>query len=422
MRFGAQVAGAAVGPSGGQTRVASPLAASCSTFGGGRSNFGDLVTGGARPSGCTGGRDACVREAAFTYPHRTVSTPIAAPVQRLLDILPDLASEPTPRDLAAALHALPDVDLLPAPWEAWALIGLARHHTRQVWVRTVVRDHLTTDAAALALGGAFAHPGLGHGPVPGLPGWKFRFHGIGCCLKNERTGELLDVDFHGTAEHFNDYFYALYLRSLRNPALPEARLRALCPDEELITMAFEDLEATGVLLRGIHDLGLHPSPALQAAIPAVDALDRALADDTRRCWLAARLGDWLWAHELADEPLRAQLVPRVQRCRELRRARVDHALASADPHTARRGLRALAMLDPADLQVHLIAALAGPPSGLISTALELLESRWHDRAAAAVLALFERVDPDGDIPAPHISSTAARLLRRHGTTPRRTPR
>ena len=58
-----RVAGAAVGPSGGQTGVARPLAARCSTIGGGRSDFGDLVIGGERPSGCTGGRDACVREA-----------------------------------------------------------------------------------------------------------------------------------------------------------------------------------------------------------------------------------------------------------------------------------------------------------------------------------------------------------------------
>jgi hypothetical protein len=48
---------------GGQARVARPLAARCSTIGGGRSDFGDLVTGGERPSGCTGGRDARVREA-----------------------------------------------------------------------------------------------------------------------------------------------------------------------------------------------------------------------------------------------------------------------------------------------------------------------------------------------------------------------
>lgn len=41
-------------------QVARPLAIWCSTFGG-RSNFDDLLTGGERPSGCTGGRDARVR-------------------------------------------------------------------------------------------------------------------------------------------------------------------------------------------------------------------------------------------------------------------------------------------------------------------------------------------------------------------------
>ena len=43
--------------------VARPLDARVSAFDGGRSNFGDLVTGGERPSGCKDGRDARVREA-----------------------------------------------------------------------------------------------------------------------------------------------------------------------------------------------------------------------------------------------------------------------------------------------------------------------------------------------------------------------
>ena len=55
--------GSEVGADLGQTGVARPLAARCSTIGGGRSDFGDLVAGGERPSGCTGGRDARVREA-----------------------------------------------------------------------------------------------------------------------------------------------------------------------------------------------------------------------------------------------------------------------------------------------------------------------------------------------------------------------
>ena len=45
-------------PSGGQTRVAGPLAARCSTFGGGRSDLGDLVTGGGRGVAARCGFDA----------------------------------------------------------------------------------------------------------------------------------------------------------------------------------------------------------------------------------------------------------------------------------------------------------------------------------------------------------------------------
>ena len=342
--------------------------------------------------------------------------PISPPVQRLLGTLADLAAEPVPHDLAAALRALPEPGELPSPWDTWTLIGLARHHARQAWVLSVVQTRLLADPAALARSGAFAHPAAlpAHGPVPGLGQWHYMFHGTGCCLIHATSGEAIDVDFDdATPDHFDTYFYVGFIHSLGAPEPPEARIKALCPDGELVAHAIDDLQAAGALVRGDHRVHFRLSPALMAARDAVDALARALADDNRRLWLAARLGDWPWAHDLAPPALRPLLAARAARTRELRREHLERTLASGDPRLAMVALRGLASLAVPDLDERLLAALEGPPSGLTSTALELLEPRWHPVHAEPVFALLNRTDPHGDVPAPHVFSTSASLLLTH---------
>lgn len=339
--------------------------------------------------------------------------PDTAAIERLLAALPALPLTP-PDDLAAALRALPGPDALPSPWDTWTLLCLARHRARQHWLLSIVRTRLRADPDAIALAGALAHPAEmpDQGPVPDLPGWIYTFHGTGCCLACEATGEAIDVDFDGdTADQFDTYFYAGYLYSLREPDVPEARLAALCPDPELLALAIEDLQATGALRVGSHRVHFHLSPALIAAVDAIDALADALRDPARRLWLAACLGDWPWALELADDPdLRELLEPRARRCRELRVARLADACAADDSRLPRVGLAGLAALAVDDLDDRLIAALAGPPSGLVSVALELIAPRWHDGFADPVYALFARVDPRGPIPEPHLFSECACLL------------
>ncbi|MBL9105349.1 MAG: hypothetical protein JNL82_30700 [Myxococcales bacterium] len=342
--------------------------------------------------------------------------PDLAAIERLLALLGE-PPPPAPPDLAAALQGLPEPGALPSPWDTWTLLGLVRHRARQQWLLGVVRTRLRADPDALAHAGAFAHPAAipDHGPVPDLPGWSYAFHGSGCCLTCEATGEALDVDFDDdTAEHFDTYFYIGYVASLRDPDVPEARLSALCPDRELIALAVEDLQAAGVLVRGSHRVYFRLSPRLLAVVDAVDRLADALRDPAVRLWHAARLGDWAWAHELADDPgLRALLAPRARRCRELRLARLEQARDSGDDREARLALAGFAALAVDDLDERLIAALDAPPSGLVSCALEHVEARWHERFAGPVLALLARLDPRGAVPQPHLFSTCARLLLLH---------
>src|SRR5579859_7135817 len=50
--------------------------------------------------------------------------------------------EPEPADLVASIRGLPEPGVLPSPWETWTLVGLTRHHRRQLWVAEIVRNRL----------------------------------------------------------------------------------------------------------------------------------------------------------------------------------------------------------------------------------------------------------------------------------------
>ena len=69
-------------PSGGQTRVARPLATRCSTFGGGRSDLGYLVTGGGgRADAQAGEMPECARPVGYV-PRQTHTCDAAVLVRR----------------------------------------------------------------------------------------------------------------------------------------------------------------------------------------------------------------------------------------------------------------------------------------------------------------------------------------------------
>ena len=140
--------------------------------------------------------------------------------------------EPQPADVVSSIRGLPEPGVLPSPWETWTLIGLARHHRRQLWVTQLMRTRLRGAPADLAATGALGHPeGVAqNGPVPGLPEWEYYFHGRGCCFSHKIDGDAIDVDFYDdSADYFDTFFYANYLDSLRRPEPPEQRLRELHP-------------------------------------------------------------------------------------------------------------------------------------------------------------------------------------------------
>lgn len=328
-------------------------------------------------------------------------------------------SEPESSGMSSCLRELPDADRLPSPWETWTILNLIRHHKRQRWVADIVRTRLRGSLSELAKHGALGHAeGIPQsGPVPGLPEWEYYFHGRGCCISHKVDGDRIDVDFFDdSADYFDPFFYENYLKSLRRAEPPEQRLRELHPSAAALTIAITDLLAAGALM----PLAGRDSHAYRLADELIDrsgefeSFCSAWADPKRRLWLAALVGDWLAADEAAagQPELTAVTGPRAAACREIRRQRLHHD--SENQFARADALYAMADLRACDLDESLDLALRGTPSGLTSSALDILGATADSRWCARVYELFCRVDPNGPIPQPHIWMASLKFLLRHG--------
>lgn len=323
-----------------------------------------------------------------------------------------------PTDLVSFVQRLPHPATLPSPWSTWILIGLARHRRRQHWVAEIIETRLHGDANDLAALGALGHPedASQSGSVPGMSDWEYYFHGRGCCISHKVDGDAIDVDFWDeSADYFDTFFYKNYLESLRKPEPPEQRVRELHPSGRAITIAIDDLIAAGALtpLPGRDSHPYRLSDEVVAVADAIDAFCTAWTDSDRRLVLAATIGDWLAAEEPAmrKADLSAFVTPRADACRELWQGRLIATLG--DEFKSADALQALADLQVPELADHLETALQGPPTGKISAALDIIgkidDASWCGR----VYSLFLRVDPAGQLPAPHIWITSLKFLLRH---------
>jgi hypothetical protein len=337
-----------------------------------------------------------------------------AQITRLLDALGQ-AHDLAPADLPKSLHRLPDAGDLPTPWETWTLIGLVRHRKRQYWVRNIINTHLSGDSATLARMGSMGYPeGVKQsGIVPGMLEWEYYFHGRGCCLTHKVSGESIDVDFwDDTAEYFDVFFYTRYLESLWKPEPAERRLLELHRSVRPIGIAVNRLLKAGAM-RAMPGHDGHP-PRIAEEVLAIDDAIEAFCetwnDPTRLIWLAAMIGDWLAAHEAAVGQPEIQRItgPRAERCRSIRR----EWLLEQSGYAASDALFGLVELGGADEQLE--AAFRGPPSGIISAALEIVAQQDNPRWCPHIYAMFKRMNSAGQIPEPHLWMTSLKFLLRHG--------
>ncbi|WP_437786607.1 HEAT repeat domain-containing protein [Sorangium sp. So ce1097] len=284
----------------------------------------------------------------------------------------------------------------PDPWHAWLLVVLARQVDRQRWLVRVQRMHLPEDTGE----------DTGEGEVPGMPGWRFCFHGDGLCL-TAPDGEMIDVDDHGDGGLTIDpYFFAQRIRSLARPALPEERLRAFLPAADAMVAAIRELTAEGLLVpaRGGHVFRVLPE--LEESAGALASIDFSDAE------LRAR-----WAEHLGDLELLALERPSAAartRATAQRAAFKDYLLERiAREATARAFIEPLeAVLTPAELVdtcAGLIDAAVNATSG---HAIERLDAHPDYPVCPAVSRLLARADPA--VHHPYAVHAAARYLLRRG--------
>src|SRR5262249_36288341 len=151
--------------------------------------------------------------------------------------------------------------------------------------------------------------------------------GIGCCLTNRLSGESIDVDFYEcTSDYLSVEFYLKYLRSLRSPEPPEARLIALHSSIEPINLAIGELLTDKLLVplkadardrfRIVEDVLAHHN--------AIEVFCREWERSGKRLRLAAMIGDWLAAEDAAclssDANLKRMVSERAAKCRARRYA------------------------------------------------------------------------------------------------------
>jgi hypothetical protein len=295
------------------------------------------------------------------------------------------------------------------------LIGLVRHRERQLWVADLIRTRLRGAPADLAAIGALGHPqGVPQsGPVPGMPEWEYYFHGRGCCLRHKVEGDEIDVDFwDDSAEYFDTFFYTRYLESLRQPEPPEQRLRELHRSTRPVRIAVNELIKAGALTP-LSGRDAHPPRVSDEVVDHADAIEAfccAWVNPANRLWLGALCGDWLAAGDSAtDQPGIAELTAaQAEKCSQLRRER----LLRETGYSAADALHGLAELGAADEPVE--SALRGPPTGLVSAALDIVEAQDDPRWCPLVHGMYSRVRPGRQAPEPRIWIRSLKFLLRHG--------
>ena len=184
---------------------------------------------------------------------------------------------------------------LPSPWITWTLLALIRHRKRQMWVRNIVRNNLHADVERIGTRGWMGHPKdiPNTGLVPRLTDWEYRLHGIGCCLTNRLTGELIDVDFiDGQARFIRLWFFVNFLNSLKEPECCERRLIELHPSIQTVELTVRELVDCRII-RGHQGYQILSLPKFTKEDQRlVDEFCSLWHDPTKRSNLAVGIGDW----------------------------------------------------------------------------------------------------------------------------------
>ncbi|MFP2907490.1 DUF6896 domain-containing protein [Pyxidicoccus sp. 3LFB2] len=283
----------------------------------------------------------------------------------------------------------------PSVAHAWLLLCLIRQVSRQRWVMQMVKERIHGRDVDEE-----------EGDVPGYAGWRYNFHGIGCCF--EGPGELIDVDFHDEeGASIDAYFFAQRIESLTEPELPEARLQALLPGVSLLAAAIDDLRAVGLFGQPQRQNVIRLPARLEELAETAVALDLSGDEATAQC--LAHLRDF---EALAERPGGAVFQAKAEAVRQARRTwLLAHA---GSPWTAGDALEALESLSTDEEQVRACTRLIehGPVSSATAEAVNRLDRMPGAAGRDAVLRLaLERLSAAEHHPYP-MHAAAHYLLKR----------
>ena len=296
-----------------------------------------------------------------------------------------------------------------SPWQAWTLLCLVLHRDRQQFVADTVVGRLDGSLEALANAGALVHPERPQqGVVPGDDEWEYYFHGCGCCLTHRQTGEAIDVDFYDSSSDWTDPFFLVgYLDSLKEPGFVEERVKSLHPHTQTVHLAIRELRVAGLLESynesGIVRLGF-PHEQISDSLNMIKGRWNNVGV---KCSVASALGDWGLLSSLIDGE-EATAIRRLHHESLAKRSSTLVANFNAGVDQA-DSLRALSDIGGPHLSKVLKQSLAGPPSGTVSAALEVI-SGLNDNWIDDVERLMNRIDGNGAIPQPYIWYSCAEYL------------
>lgn len=320
------------------------------------------------------------------------------------------SSTPTSDDFRAALKQPIITEL--SGWELWPLVGFVRHERRQKWVGYIVESKLNGSGSELASSGALGHPNgmKQEGDVPDNPGWRYSFHGRGCCLTHS-DGTSIDVDFadDGSATEIDPYFFSQFLASAAKLEWTDAHLRHAPPLENAWQFDLRRLSDLG-FVEGksrfcLTDKGRQLVEHLEPIVDEINRLSNETSANPRMTtsWLLTLLGDVSTAanvpdhipSEIADVVGHAATISTKERAAILRAA-----VRSNDEGEHRLALMALAALGRQHVEREVLSTMEStPPSSLHLLSLRILES-WNDPSCEPMLlAALHRffLSPNGTV-------------------------
>ena len=292
---------------------------------------------------------------------------IGRPYRMLFQAFRDAVTSP-PSDLIAAIHSLPLVGTLPSPWETWLLISLFAYRRRQDWARNQVRRQCRSAAAA------WSKPGHPRDTVltflPKDPVWEVEIWSDGpqvlARLQHRVTGEAIVTDVtdgkRRTQTVLEDLGSHVDSESRLEPA---ARLQELCIQgvnvdpyaqdcllrNHVIDVDYEVDESAPEFAEIRHRLSKYSVQREKS----VHRFCRVWQGTGNRLWIAALIGDWPLAAELAKELDNVHLLEitsmRAHDCREQRLKCIQWSLLNSRT-CCTDDLKALSALEAPNLGTH----------------------------------------------------------------------